>query len=224
MIRVVYSALSEAEQDVVAEHHLTQEEYWKLLSQHKENKGIREIHEATKKLIAEAAEGKIPDQRLKAAPLMTSGTYVKIFRRLLAIRRQTVYDKMRNKSSAESATHILESEPEKEEIRVRVCSLYGIEATHVPHERYSFVLRRTYYTFMCEKEFENITEAEKAKHAKLMATIMEGWMIPDMEKSVIEVSDEELNKTIEGQLKYIAQFVDPQKSSMPVSKGFLTRE
>ena len=222
--------MGEAEHDIITEYGYTQDEYLRLLKKYKKHKEIRQIREDTKKLVTDAAIGKMHSLEVSLPATMTPETYVKIYRKMLAIKRKAVYVKLRNSIQQDSrlSKESINSDTEKEEVRAKVCNQYGVKINveqQVPvlNDKYSYVMRRAYYNYMCDKEFEKATENEKVNNNRLMSVILEGWIIPDMEKDVTSISDEMLTEKMTTQIEYIKQFVDPQKSSIPITNISNTR-
>ncbi len=166
----------------------------------------------TERLVSQAIDGDAPESATPLPESMTPSVYLRIYRRLAAERRQAAYVKLHQQSQAGANAGAEPDEGERESVREKACRAHGVVAEK--DDRYSFLIRRAYYEFMCGEEFEKLSEKEKAENNKLMTVVMEGWVVPDMERrDVLDISDTELDRRVESQLAYVAQFVDPQRPS-----------
>lgn len=138
---------------------------------------------------------------------LTLSVHCKAYRRFLAVKRQLAYIQRRHINDNNEIT-------EDEELAARIYKLYNVKEVKSKMDRYSFLMRRATYIYKCDEVSEKkILEIEK-EDKEIMELIEEDWVIPDMEKDVIEVSDNELNEYIEYQLDYINKFVQPRKKSL----------
>ena len=157
---------------------------------------VRRIRELVETLVATAAAGKKPQVAVDLPEDMTPIRLRQIFRRMYATTRHNVYTHMRKAAnlqrrplSKQQLIQIAES-ARKGDIRESICEFYGIKKT--PDDRFSFILRRAYYTFMTDQEFGRAFDADKADNDRLLTVIFEGWVVPGMESSPGQLSEDDL--------------------------------
>jgi len=138
---------------------------------------------------------------------LTLSVHCKAYRRFLAAKRQIAYIQRRHITNTKKLNGY-------EELATKICKLYNIKEVKKKMDRYSFLIRRATYIYKCdEASRKKILEIEK-ENEEIMELIKGDWVIPDMEKDVIEISDGELSKRIECQLDYINKFVQPYNMSL----------
>jgi len=213
----VDEVLNSIEEGVIRNHGYSYEKYEEDFKRFKKFPEVSQINTDTKNFIDFAARGEIHNEKIDLPKELTPEIYILCFRRELAIRRQTVYNKVR-KFNAEGQplnnTEILaESEEEREKVAQRVCNYYRIFVnTENNKDRYVFTLRRAYYNYMCNKEFEEKIEKEKEIHNSLIAVILEKWIIPDLEKDICDLTDQQIMEKIDENFTHVMQYIEPNRN------------
>lgn len=206
-ISVVYKVLDEVEEQVIFTYGISRDEYFELLKEYSKQSYIKVIQETTQQLIQTTLKGKTHKISVSIQGNLTLSVHCKAYRRFLAARRQLAYIELRHIGNKGEIFN-------DEELAKRVYKHYDMKEVEDKMDRYSFVLRRATYAFKCSEAAEGRILAIERENSELAKLIEENWVIPDMEKDVMALSDEELKTRIETQLEYVNKFVYPRKKSL----------
>ena len=200
----MYKILGEIEEEVVCACGMEKEKYLELLKEYSNESYVKIIQETTQQLITSTLKGKSNKLSVSIPGNLTPLIHCKAYRRFLAAKRQVAYIQRRYRNNI----------CKDEDIAIQVYSHYNIKYIKNEMDRFTFILRRAKYAYNCNKVIEEkILEIEKEDN-EIMRLIEEDWVIPDMEKEVIGVSDNELNVRVKAQLEYIKKFIYPHKESI----------
>lgn len=157
-----------------------------------------EIVDVTAEMLGTAEKGLKPDVKVDLPKNMTPELYIRIFRRITASIRHSMYQKIRDHlKSAKKEKELSKEQIAKitaavngENTREKVCARYSLEKGK--DEKYGFILTRAYYAYLGDKKFCDAAEVEKGYNERLLSAVLKGWLIPEMEKDPSGIDDEEL--------------------------------
>ena len=179
---------------------MTYDQYLQLLERYENTSYVKDIQRDT--LIKNCINKKYSYINVNIPHEMNPAVYLSINKRMLAIKRRINY---LNKRNDKSNSEIYDDET----IAEKVCLMYNIKNNPKHNERYTFILRRAKYTYLCNDWFSEEIKNDMIKNNKILKVIDENWIVPDMEDDPLRICDNEIDHLINNQLKYIDKYVDP---------------
>ncbi len=137
--------------------------------------------------------GERPNLKLEIPELLTKDAYLKLYRRLLMGIRHNHYMKIREKVRENggqfdrSMIKDLGQAQSNEVIRGKVFEHYSIPK--VEGEDYHRTLKKAFYIYYEDKEFQKQVEALQKHNHELLQKIIQGDVLPEMEQDPFSLSD-----------------------------------